>query len=188
MLRTEEQARTLYKDFTSILDNSGLYSSETLAVSFYLENRWSWNGIEGGGFASVAYQHFKNFKDDNILRTSELLQENVTITNNDYSDLMQAPGNECFIFLDPPYTDCGCTRIELYGRKGVNHKYFNHQRFLREIKRMDHPFFITYDDSAELWNSYKDYRIIPFERFYSSSKRPGNQIGIFNYYLKKELA
>ena len=59
--------------------------------------------------------------------------------------MVEAKGDDVFIFLDPPYFSA--MKSALYGKNGKMHKGFDHQRFAEVMKRCKHKWLITYDDS-----------------------------------------
>lgn len=124
------------------------------AVRFFVLNRISFSGtVDSGGYSEGAYRG--RFTDSCIRRVQELgaLLNDVRITNQDYTELVQAPGNDVFIFLDPPYL--AATKSRLYGVKGDLHTAFDHDRFAREMERCKHSWLITYDDSPDIRENFE---------------------------------
>ena len=50
-----------------------------------------------------------------------------------------------FIFLDPPYWKA--TESKLYGVRGTLHTTFDHAQFAENMRKCQHKWLITYDDS-----------------------------------------
>ena len=63
----------------------------------------------------------------------------------DFEKVITAPGDEVFIFLDPPYYSAA--KSALYGKNGNMHKGFDHERLAEVLRQSPHPWLITYDDS-----------------------------------------
>ena len=111
--------------------------------------------------------------------------EGTKITCLDYSELLKAPGDNVFIFLDPPYYTA--TKSALYGKNGELHKGFDHERFAEEVKNCTHKWMITYDNCEYIQDLYKDYNIIPHEFAYGmrnavrGNDMTGKEILITNY-------
>lgn len=119
------------------------------AVRFFVLNRISFSGtVDSGGYSEGAYRG--RFTDSAIARLVRLgsLLENVKITNEDYKHLLSFPGNDVFLFLDPPYL--AATKSRLYGVNGTLHTIFDHSEFAREMLKCQHSWLLTYDDSAEI--------------------------------------
>ena len=70
--------------------------------------------------------------------------ENTKITNFDFQKVIEADGEDVFIFLDPPYYSA--TKSALYGKNGDMHKGFDHERFAEVMKNTTHNWLITYDN------------------------------------------
>jgi DNA adenine methylase len=73
----------------------------------------------------------------------------VKITNTDFENVINAAGQDVFLFLDPPYY----TASKLYGNRGNLHN-FDHQRLCDTLKNTKHKFLITYDDCPQIRNLY----------------------------------
>lgn len=124
------------------------------AVRFFVLNRISFSGtVDSGGYSEGAYRG--RFTDSSIRRVKELgaLLNDVRITNEDYTGLVQTPGNNVFIFLDPPYLVA--TKSRLYGVNGELHIAFDHERFAQEMKKCKHSWLITYDDSPDIRENFE---------------------------------
>lgn len=144
------------------------------AVRFFILNRITFSGtVESGGYSQQAFE--KRFTDSSIQRLAKLAPclAGVKITNLDYEALLQAPGEDVFIFLDPPYLSA--TSSKLYGKKGDLHTAFNHQRFAENMQKCPHPWLITYDDSPEIRDLFSFAQIIEWDL----------QYGMNNYKQKK---
>jgi DNA adenine methylase len=81
------------------------------------------------------------------------------ITSVDFEEVIQAPGKDVFLFLDPPYF----TATKLYGRGGSLHE-FDHQRLANTLKKTNHRFLVTYDDCPEIrrlfeWANIRNWQL-----------------------------
>lgn len=156
------------------------------AVRFFVLNRISFSGtVDSGGYSEGAFRG--RFTDSSIARLISLgtLLHDVKITNQDYTQLLDARGDNVFLFLDPPYLVA--TRSRLYGLNGMLHTSFDHQRFADEMKRCPHQWLITYDDSAEIRKNFSfafqdewqlQYGMNNYKR---ASAAKGNELFLSNY-------
>ena len=88
------------------------------AFLFFFFNRVTFSGTtRAGGFSSAA--SISRFTASSIERLANLPDalNKVQITNSDFETVVKAPGNDVFIFLDPPYY----TAQRLYGKGGSLH-------------------------------------------------------------------
>lgn len=169
-----------------LVDNMTMFSPREKAAAFFILNRITFSGTSlSGGYSNSAYE--SRFTDSSIQRAKDIskLLDGVKITNEDYAVLMDAPGEDVFVFLDPPYYSA--TDSALYGKNGELHKGFDHERFAETCKRCKHKWMITYDDCEYIRNLYKDYKIVPFEFAYGmrnvteNADMKGKEILIINY-------
>ena len=99
--------------------------------------------------------------------------------------MLQAPGENVFIFLDPPYWSA--TDSKLYGVKGELHTSFEHERFAEAMRNCPHRWLITYDDSPKIRALFAFADIIEWElqygmnNFKQTSAAKGREIFIKNY-------
>ncbi|MCS6872791.1 MAG: DNA adenine methylase [Anaerolineae bacterium] len=116
------------------------------AVRFFVLNRITFSGVvDSGGYSQQAFE--RRFTDSAIERVRKLapMLAEVEITHGDYAPLLQAHGENVFIFLDPPYWRA--TDSRLYGTDGVLHTTFDHMRFAQALRACQHRWLATYDDS-----------------------------------------
>ncbi|YAI82751.1 MAG: DNA adenine methylase [cyanobacterium endosymbiont of Rhopalodia sterrenbergii] len=152
--------RKLFKKLTSI--NVEELSDFERAVRFFILNRITFSGtVESGGFSNQSF--LTRFTDSSIDRLESLkpILKDVKITNLDYSEVVSVGKDQVFIFLDPPYL--AATQSKLYGKDGKLHTSFDHQRFARSLANCQHKWLITYDNSEEIKNNFKDFNIIDWE-------------------------
>jgi len=157
-----------------------------LAVRFFILNRITFSGtVDSGGFSKQAFA--KRFTDSSIERVKKIqpLLEDTHITNEDYEKILHAPGEEVFIFLDPPYLSK--TKSRLYGKKGRLHTSFDHERFARNMKKCKHKWLITYDNSPDIIKLFSFANIYEWELQYGmnnykkDSAAIGKELFISNY-------
>jgi len=74
------------------------------AASFFILNKCSFSGLtENSTFSPTASRSNFSFVGIEKLKEYSQLIENWKITNLDYSEVMNDPGKDVFVFLDPPY-------------------------------------------------------------------------------------
>jgi DNA adenine methylase len=182
--RQTTDGRALFTQLAAI-DPRTLSSLER-AVRFFVLNRITFSGtIESGGYSAAAFQ--SRFTDSAIQRLADLKESLVetTVTHSDYSDLLQQPGEQVFIFLDPPYLSK--TRSKLYGRKGDLHTGFDHDRFAERMAQCPHQWLITYDDCDQVRQNFAFAQIYEWELQYGmnnyrqANAEKGKELFITNY-------
>src|SRR3989344_1471940 len=156
------------------------------AVRFFILNRITFSGTaDSGGFSKQAFA--KRFTDSSIERIKEIkpLLKNTKITNDDYEEILHAPGEDVFIFLDPPYLSK--TKSRLYGKNGELHTSFDHERFAQNMRKCKHKWLITYDNSPEVIKLFSFANIYEWELQYGmnnykqKSAAIGKELFISNY-------
>lgn len=151
-LRSETtDGRDLFRSLTS--NHANVASCFERAVRFFVLNRITFSGtVDSGGYSEKAFQtRFTHSSIERLRSLSEVLG-GVKITNSDYRKILEEPGRDVFIFLDPPYL--AATKSKLYGRKGDLHTSFDHAEFARSLKNCSHRWLITYDDSPEIRRNF----------------------------------
>lgn len=156
------------------------------AIRFFILNRITFSGtVESGGYSQQAFE--KRFTDSSLERLQHLgkMLQFMTITNFDYQALIEPPGEDVFIFLDPPYLSA--TRSKLYGKKGDLHTAFDHDRFASIMKESCHKWLITYDDSPAIRKLFDFAHIIEWNLQYGMNNykqknaAKGKELMIKNY-------
>ena len=149
-------------------------------------NRITFSGTsESGGYSEQAFK--KRFTISSIERLHKLknILSGVRITNFDYEEVISAKGDNVFIFLDPPYYST--VKSGLYGKNGNLHKSFDHYRFADVIRKCNHKWLITYDDSRFVRDIFSFATIVSWDLTYgmrnvtSSSNQVGKELFISNY-------
>jgi DNA adenine methylase len=179
-----EQGREVFKQLTTVDLNS--LSDFDRAVRFFVLNRITFSGTaDCGGFSQKAFEsRFTQSAIDRLMAVQGLL-DNVEITHLDYSFLLEQPGENVFIFLDPPYL--AATSSKLYGKKGDLHTGFAHDQFAEHLKTCPHQWLITYDNSAQIRENFEFAYLYEWELQYGMNnyrqKRAakGKELMITNY-------
>jgi DNA adenine methylase len=160
--------------------------TQARALAFFIINRITFSGTSmSGGYSQESFdKRFTPSSIDRLEKIGPLLQD-TKITCLDYSELLREPGEDVFIFLDPPYYTA--TKSALYGKNGELHKGFDHERFAEEVKKCPHKWMITYDNCDYVKEMYKDFNVIPFEFAYgmrnvtANAEMTGKEVLITNY-------
>lgn len=156
------------------------------AVRFFVLNRITFSGtVDSGGYSQKAFE--TRFTDSSIRRLAALegTLDNVKITNLDYRDVINAEGENCFLFLDPPYSSS--VKSKLYGRRGCLHEDFNHREFAASLRGCAHKWLVTYNDSKDIKESFAFARCDEWELQYGmnnfgrSFAPRGRELFITNY-------
>ena len=156
------------------------------AVRFFVLNRITFSGtVDSGGYSQQAFE--RRFTDSSINRLQKLQTclSSIQITNKDYEKLLFHGGNEVFIFLDPPYFSA--TKSKLYGVRGTLHTSFDHERFAANMRKCQHRWLITYDDSPEIRKLFSFAKITEWTLQYGmnnyrqNSAAAGKELFIKNY-------
>lgn len=183
------------KDGRALFDTFALTETNRMpplerAVRFFVLNRITFSGtIESGGYSNASFEG--RFTESSIQRLSNLdgCLKNTRITNFDYSLLLQEPGEEVFVFLDPPYLSK--THSKLYGKKGDLHTYFDHQRFAQLMSECQHQWLITYDDCDAVRQNFAFAHIYEWKLQYGMNNYmqgkadKGKELFISNYPIER---
>ena len=150
----EKKHRALYADMRDLINTSD--DDFDLATAFYVLNRSSFGGFteqNKNAFIRDSYKNtiFSQSKIKKLANISEIIQP-WRITNQDYRDLMEAPGEDVFVFLDPPYL----IKDMLYGKDKEMHTSFCHEAFVKACKDTPHNWMITYNEHPWLREQFAD--------------------------------
>jgi DNA adenine methylase len=188
--KSETCGRELFNQLAKA-DTAKMTSLER-ATRFFVLNRISFSGtIESGGYSEASF--LGRFTDSSIDRLAALDQSlvNTKITNLDYGQLLEEPGENVFIFLDPPYLANRQSR--LYGKKGDLHTFFDHNRFAKLMQDCSHQWLITYDDCEQVRENFDFAFIYEWELQYGMNNykqkqaKKGNELFITNYPIDQIL-
>lgn len=154
------------------------------ALLFFFFNRVTFSGTtRAGGFSKLASE--RRFTASSIERLTPMPNalRDTEITNLGFEKVIQKPGKDVFIFLDPPYF----TASKLYGLGGSLHE-FDHELLADCLRRSDHKFLITYDDCKEIRSLYDFAKIQSWSLQYgmnncnaNHTSKVGSEIFISNY-------
>ena len=148
------------------------------AIRFFVLSRITFSGtIESGGYSPSAFT--KRFTHSAIQRVASLapLLRGVRVTYGDYEPLLTEPGENVFVFLDPPYEVA--VKSRLYGEKGRLHTGFDSERFAHYVKECPHNWLVTQDDTSIVRSRFAGYELHDWQLKYSMNnyKQAGATIG-----------
>lgn len=193
-----EQIRNIrdeYQDgkklYSEIIDrrNTNL-SEQQRAIDFFILNRISFSGLaDCGGYSDESFH--KRFTKSSVIRLEKIVPviSKINFHCEDFSYLINQPGENVFLFLDPPYFSVKKSR--LYGKKGLLHLEFDHDRLFHNLKECSHRWMMSYDDSDYIRGLYRDFHILPWQHQYGmnnykqTSAAKGNELLISNFALKR---
>lgn len=191
LIKNIRAIKQTHQDGKKLFEKLSTVHLETLselerAVRFFILNRITFSGtIESGGFSQESF--LKRFTDSSVDRLERLapIMQGIKITNLDYSEVIKQEGDQTFIFLDPPYLKA--THSRLYGKDGYLHLSFEHQRFAKIIQACSCQWLITYDNSAQIRENFKQFNCHDLEVQYGmnnykkTSAAKGKELIITNY-------
>ena len=167
--QSQDDIDTAHKElFDQTRDDINSQDGLDRAISFFILNKCSFSGLtENSTFSKTAARsNFSFVGIEKLKKYSQLIQK-WKITNLDYSEVMNAPGEDVFVFLDPPYD----IKDFLYGKDREMHKSFDHDRFAEDVYKCPHKFMITYNVNDRLLELYKDYYLREWKLRYSMAHR-----------------
>lgn len=172
--------------YNFLKDDANMRSDFDRAVRFFVMNRITFSGVvDAGGYSQQSFE--RRFTDSSIERLRKLGANlsGIKITRGDYEPVIHAPGENVFIFLDPPYWKA--TQSRLYGVRGNLHTSFDHERFAEQMRQCPHQWLITYDDSPKIRALFKFAEVVEWELQYGmnnykqDSAAKGQEVFIKNY-------
>ncbi|MFH0702294.1 MAG: DNA adenine methylase [bacterium] len=182
--------KTLFNDLI-LKANNNLPNFER-AVRFFILNRITFSGVvDSGGYSEGAYRNRFTLSSIDRLKQAYEVIEKIHFSSNDYTELLFKPGKDVFLFLDPPYYSA--TKSRLYGKNGKLHINFNHEEFLENLKKCEHKWLVTYDNSEFIKELFKDFYIFEWELQYGMNnyKKDKAEIGrellVANYDISSTL-
>ena len=173
-----EQSRRVFFDPS----RSSVLAPFMKAAAYFVLNRITFSGLTlSGGYSKEA--HETRFRDTHIARLKDANQvlQNVDLRNSDYTELLHEPGDNVWIYLDPPYD---IKSDNLYGKSGASHKGFDHVRFAEECKSCKHKWLITYNDNEkirDLYSSWANIVEVPVKYSMNSKAKVTKELFITNY-------
>ena len=161
------------------------WSGFDIARRYFILNRISFSGaVDCAGYSENSFQN--RFTDSAIARigTASQVMQGVRLTNLDYSGLVNGPGEDVFIFLDPPYRSARGSK--LYGHKGDLHTGFDFVRLVETLRSCQHKWLMTLDDCPETRDLFRWANIEEWSLQYgmgngSRTAPKGKELFISNY-------
>jgi len=162
------------------------FDSFHIAAAFFVFNRITFSGTsESGGYSEASYKG--RFTDSSLERVRMLskILNNTHITDLDYKEVVESPGDNVFMYLDPPYYSA--TKSALYGKNGNLHKSFDHEKFAQVMRNCNHRWLITYDDCEYIRELFSYANIFEWDLKYGmrnvkeNSNQNGKELFISNY-------
>lgn len=190
VMRIREQATDGRELFYSLLEKYGTGDEFERAVRFFVLNRITFSGtVDSGGYSEGAFHgRFTPSAIRNLAHVASVLN-GVRITCLDYAEVVMAPGEGVFLFLDPPYYSVADSR--LYGRRGELHLTFDHERFAETMHRCSHRWLITYDDCPQVRDLFRGAYMLEWTLQYGMNNYkqgralPGKELLIANYDISR---
>jgi DNA adenine methylase len=172
--------------YNHLKQNETVLSDFERAARFFIMNRITFSGVmDAGGYSQQAFERRFTLSSIERLENISYWLTGTRITNDDYSLLLEAAGDDVFIFLDPPYLSK--THSRLYGDKGKLHTGFDHERFAADLQKCTHRWLLTYDDSEEVRDLFHFAKIVEWElqygmnNFKQKTAAKGKELFIKNY-------
>jgi len=176
--------KQLFRELTSV--NVESLTDLERATRFFILNRITFSGtVESGGFSLGAFEKRFTYSSIERLELLEQILKDITITNLDFEDVIKDKSNNVFLFLDPPYYNNA--KSKLYGKKGNLHSEFNHEKFIKIVKKCQHKWLITYDNCEFIKSNFGEYYLQEWELQYGmnnykkSSATKGKELLMMNY-------
>jgi len=171
-----EAFREFRKEIREEIEKEDPQFSFDLAAKVYAINRSSFSGATlSGGFSKRA--SYARFTDSSIDRVRDFRQPNLSVQQMDFKESI-AKHPDAFLYLDPPYMfdkewipkhidertgkvieGYWMDRDKLYGKDGDLHSSFDHKG-LYDILSQRNNWVLSYNDTPEIRDLYKDYEII----------------------------
>ena len=165
VLGNDEAHKELFNSYAQTIGDLEPFDK---AVAFFVMNKCSYSGLTENSTFSVqaSRSNFSLVGIDKLPKYSHIIK-NWKITNIDYEEVMNAEGENVFIFLDPPYD----IKDFLYGTNRTLHSTFSHKRFADDVDKCPHRFMITYNVNDWIQERYKHYYQQEWELRYSMVHR-----------------
>jgi DNA adenine methylase len=172
--------------YAYLKDENNSVSELDRAVRFFIMNRITFSGVmDSGGYSQQAFEKRFTWSSIERLKLAALYLSGTQITYGDYEELLFVNGQDVFLFLDPPYYKA--VKSKLYGVRGNLHSSFDHKRFAENMRRCNHRWLITYDDSPEIRELFSFAKIVEWKLQYGMNNYgrnyapEGDELLIKNY-------
>lgn len=147
-----------------------------LGASFFILNRSSFSGSTLSGGMSPDHPRFT---ESSIQRLLDFNIKNISVSTLDFKKALVKHQN-ILAYCDPPYL----IKNTLYGNKGDTHRGFDHQG-LFEILKNRKKWILSYNDSPEIREMYKGFKIIsPQWKYGMSEDKDSREVIILSPDLK----
>lgn len=186
-----QNGRDLYRFILSRRESS--LDTLTRGIDFFILNRITFSGVvDSGGYSQKAFESRFTPSSVERLKTTQGILGNFVFSNKDYAEFLHSESSDnksVFLFLDPPYFSA--TKSKLYGKKGVLHTGFDHQKLCENLKSTTHKFLLTYDDSEFIRELYRDFCVREWDLQYGMNNvarecaPKGRELLISNFALEK---
>lgn len=125
------------------------------ATLFFVLNRASFSGSTlSGGMASGGKDDNPRFTKSSIERIRNFKIENLSVEKADFTTSIPKH-KETLLYLDPPYL----IKNKLYGKNGDLHRDFDHDKLCSMLKKRNHKWILSYNDSKEIRDMYQDFHL-----------------------------
>lgn len=161
-------------------------------IDFFILNRITFSGIvDSGGFSQKAYESRFTMSSIDRLKNNHKIIKNFNFSCDNFFDFVDSnldSQKDTFIFLDPPYYSS--VKSKLYGKKGILHSNFNHEKFRNYLYKIKSKFLLTYDNCDYIRELYKDFYTLEWDLQYGMNNYKqkkadiGKELLISNYDLK----
>lgn len=150
-----------------------------LAFRFLFFNRTNYSGIYsanpiGGLKQQSQYKIDCRWNSETlcnrVMQCSDKLRD-VTITSENYIRIIEAPGDNVFLMIDPPYYHKGSSLYPVYMTPE------EHVNLADILSRSNHSFLLTIDDCLEVRTLYSWAKIIPRQWFYTVNSKKADNVG-----------
>lgn len=140
------------KESFEILKASKPQTSYDRALRYFIINRTAYSGIMN--LPNWGFHATKSVQPDNWpkrIETSGAKLNGAKLTSVDYEQVLFAPpkGKKILFFLDPPYYKADQKRAYV-----KSFTIDDHIRLMNNLKKLNHPFVLTYDDCVEIRELY----------------------------------
>jgi DNA adenine methylase len=156
---TKGTGKKYNKRLGEIFDSLKYNDEADQALRYFFINRTVWGGRVNYDPAFKSRMYYSNPGGWNMTTTTRLDDavkhiQGTKITNGDYSDVLSEPGENVWIYLDPPYV----VDTEFNNGSKLYECGFDtddHARFVEAVKECKHKVCISYDNRADVKSWFK---------------------------------
>ena len=191
-----DDIREIRKSMTDDLVNDRIKDFSDVAKNYFIVNVSAFGGLvylsqySHAGYQKIHKQIEKVEKLNKILATSHVTyysEDVIKIINAlETTKLQHFEKPNPFMFLDPPYVLDFKNMNKLYGKKGENHKNFNHEKLRDTLRRCPYRWLMTYNDCEKVREMYDFANVSEFQLKYTGvlkdgKCKTGKELLIYNY-------